>query len=330
MAAFVEFSGVWKYVVKGVSFRVEGPGLYALVGPNGSGKTTLMKLAAGIIAPEKGRVIVCGTDPFRDHKVRERINYVGARPLTDLNEVVHSYLGLYYALTPKHLLRCSVEEALMSFGVHRFLREKLYKLSEGQRHRVELAKLIMKRADVNLIDEPTEALDAEAKARVVEVLRKLSSESLVIIATHDTELLKELRPTVMLIEKGELRGIHEYEEVAANLSGGLTLEGIVRASSPEALEGLRGLEGVIELSYKPDVRELLKRLGISPDTHNVMVFESEESAKKAYPGATFVRVSGLELNYSLRVRLRDEESLSVFLRELTRRAKVVRLNVSGG
>jgi len=83
MNSCVVFSDVYKYVLRGASFKTGDRGVYVLLGPNGSGKTTALRLAAGVLKPDKGFVRVSGKDPYRDHDLRGRITYVANNPLAD-------------------------------------------------------------------------------------------------------------------------------------------------------------------------------------------------------------------------------------------------------
>jgi ABC-type multidrug transport system ATPase subunit len=203
---------IYKYIIKGLTLRFYH-GSYAIVGPNGSGKTTILKLLAGIIAPERGEVRVYGSDPYRDHRVRAIINYVASQPLAEGIETVSDYLDLYYMTIPKSLRRMRPYEALKALKVEGLYNSKFHELSEGQRKRVELSKLLIRRSSVILVDEPTAFLDAEGRSIIRDLLSSLatSEEKLLVIVTHDYEILRSLKPSVVSIEDGRVIKIGDYE-----------------------------------------------------------------------------------------------------------------------
>ena len=331
MRVSVALKGVSKYVLKGVNLRLEGYGCAALVGPNGSGKTTILRLIAGVLAPASGRVRVLGRDPFRDCGVREEINYVATRPLTDQGESVRDYLKLYYSLTPKFRRRASVDEALRSVGLPERCWGPIIKLSEGQKRKVELAKLLIKEATVNLVDEPTEFLDARSREWVKSLLGRLKGESLLVIATHDLGLVRSLADDVFVVMNGTVR--HADMSVLEEVVGvGVRVSGVAVVSGSSRLtERLRSIRGVLRVSFRPRINELLKELGIDVDASAVTVFASAEEAERAFGGsASFVTMPGLRVRYDFEVIVRDEAALRNVLDLLFKEAAVEELHIVRG
>ncbi len=326
----MRFEGVSKYVLRGVNLALEGPGCVALVGPNGSGKTTLLRLAAGIIAPSEGRVRVLGGDPFRDPGVRELVNYVATTPLTDQGESAVDYLRLYYLMTGKGRRRMRVEDALRSVGVPEHLWGPLLKLSEGQRRKVELAKLLIKEAPVNLVDEPTEFLDAASREWVEGLLRRLKGESLILLASHDLSLVKAVADEVLLVEGGRVKHV-DVKELEALTHAGIVVRGVAVVKDPSLVSRLRGMGGVVKAVFKPRVGEVLKALGIDASSSTVAVFTSVDEARQAFGGAaSFISVSGLRVRYDFEIRVGREDVLRDVIEELLKGAEVEELHVLRG
>ncbi len=331
MRVHAVLENVDKYILKNVNLRLDGPSCVALVGPNGSGKTTILRLIAGVLAPSSGKVRVLGRDPFRDHSVREIINYVATGPLTDQGESAKDYLKLYYSLTPRARRRVSVEEALQKVNLPKRCWGPLIKLSEGQKRKVELAKLLIKEAAVNLVDEPTEFLDAQSREWVKNLLSELKNESLLVVATHDLDLVRSLADKVFVVTNGSVRpvDINVLEEV---IGVGVTVRGVaVVRGSLNLIEKLRKVEGVLRVSFRPRVNELLKALGIDVSTSSVAVFTSVEEAKSAFgESASFVTVSGLQVKYDFEISVRSEIALKEVLDLLFQEASIEELHVVKG
>ncbi len=323
---------VYKYVLKGVSLRLD-EGVYALVGPNGSGKTTLLRLLAGSIAPERGEVRVYGGDPFRDHKVRALIAYSASKPLADGLETVSDYLGLYYRVAPESIRWMEPRSALRELGAEDLYNRKVYSLSEGQRRRVELAKLLLTRARVRLVDEPTTFLDDEARARVIELLRRLRGEGLMVVATHDHDLLERLRPDVIVVEGGRVSRVVGYEEASGLLGarGVYLVRARVRSTGVRPLEEVAKARWVKRASYTIEVDRLLDKLGLDSlkgKATFVAVISPEEARRLAEAGGMPVyTVSGVEVEASLEAEV-YAEGLSEFLGFLAERFVVEELRVS--
>jgi len=196
--ASVSAESLSKYTLRELTFHAEAPGALLVLGPNGSCKTTLLRLIAGVLKPERGRVRVMGADPFRDHWVRGFVSFAAEMPQADALETPAEYLRFYAATSPREV-RGSVEDAAEQLGLRDLLRKRLHELSAGQRKRVELAKLLVRRAPIMLADEPTMALDVEYRDRVLRLLKNLSEESLLVVATHDTGLVSELGGAVLTL-----------------------------------------------------------------------------------------------------------------------------------
>ncbi len=267
--------GVNKYVIRGLSLDF-GRGAYVLVGPNGSGKTTILRLLAGAIAPELGEVRVLGRDPYRDYKVRGAINYVASSLMADWLERPVDYLSVYYRLTPPEYRRLSPLEALREMGLAGREAARVYSLSEGQRRRVELAKLLVRSCPVVLVDEPTVFLDDESRRRVLGLLRdSLNRGRLLVAASHDKGLIESLKARVIVVEGGKVKRVYGTDEARdyLNESDVLVARGIIATSRLEELLRLSLSGPAKRIAFKPRIGQLLERLGV---------------AKKAFKGSAMI------------------------------------------
>jgi manganese/iron transport system ATP-binding protein len=178
-------------VLHGVSGVVERGGSLALIGPNGAGKTTLIKAILGLMPVVSGRVEVLGTSASR---ARTRVAYVPQADALDpefpvsVLEVV--LMGRYRAVgwlrRPGRNDRTVALDALTEVGLADRADDRFGTLSGGQRQRVLLARAVAQRAELLLLDEPFNGVDATTTDSLLAVLRRLRANGVaVVMSTHD-------------------------------------------------------------------------------------------------------------------------------------------------
>jgi ABC-2 type transport system ATP-binding protein len=173
----------------GVSLRVPGGEIFGLLGPNGSGKTTLFKILTTLIRPTAGTAAVFGADITRDPAgVRRMLGVAFQNPsldgkLTCLENLIHH--GHLYGWRGR-ALASRAGELLEQFGLADRRREAAEKLSGGLRRRLELAKAILHRPRLLILDEPATGLDPGARQEVWRDLFALRAEQgiTVVLTTH--------------------------------------------------------------------------------------------------------------------------------------------------
>jgi ABC-2 type transport system ATP-binding protein len=162
----VERSWGKKPVLEGASLTVAAGTVAWLGGPNGAGKTTLLRIAAGLILPHAGSVALCGLDPERDRRAfQRRLGYLSAgdRGLYARLTVLQNFefwSGL--ALVPARRREELIAGAVARFELEEFARQRVDRLSMGQRQRVRLAMAFLHEPDLVLLDEPHTSLDDRA------------------------------------------------------------------------------------------------------------------------------------------------------------------------
>ena len=193
-------------VLAGADFDVKVGEIVLLTGPNGAGKTSLLRVCAGLLPVERGHARVLGIDLAEDRAaVRERVGILG-----------HSN-GLYLDLTVRQniefwaeLIQASADEvdaALSHVGLSGRLAEvRGSQLSAGQRRRVALARLIIRRAELWLLDEPHAGLDSQARDELDATLRKaVEVGATVIVASHELERTERLATRRVMVDGGVIR-----------------------------------------------------------------------------------------------------------------------------
>jgi ABC-2 type transport system ATP-binding protein len=194
--------------VQAVSFSVRSGELFSLLGPNGSGKSTLFRILSTAMTPSSGSVTICGTD-LRTGKeaVRFRIGVVFQHPSLDLKLTPRENLrhqGHLYNLHGSSL-RSRIDELLDRVGVADRADDLAETLSGGNQRRVELAKALLHKPSVLILDEPSTGLDPFARRDFATYLRELSArERLTVVLT--THLLDEAERSdrIGIMDKGKL------------------------------------------------------------------------------------------------------------------------------
>ncbi|MEU9119386.1 ATP-binding cassette domain-containing protein [Streptomyces sp. NPDC048506] len=201
-----------------VDLTVRGGETIALMGRNGAGKSTLLSTLVGMHQPSSGAVRVGGAAPHRTSP-RALLRHVGLVPQEPRD--------LLYADTVAAECTAADQDAGAPAGSCRTLVGQLLPdvpdsvhprdLSEGQRLALALAVVLTARPPLLLLDEPTRGLDYAAKARLIEVLRALASEShAIVLATHDVELAAELAHRVVILADGEVVADGPTDEVVVS------------------------------------------------------------------------------------------------------------------
>lgn len=178
-----------------VSLRVPVGARVALVGHNGSGKSTLLKAVAGLLPVRSGDIRIHGNAVGACH---HRVAYLPQRGEVDWNFPINvrrlvatgRYVHLGWLKRPGAEDRKVVESVLERLGLASLAERQIGRLSGGQQQRALLARALVQEADLLLLDEPLNAVDAETREEISGVLRELkASNKTMVVATHDLESL---------------------------------------------------------------------------------------------------------------------------------------------
>lgn len=212
-----------RVALEGVAFTVARGELFAVLGPNGSGKTTLFKILSTLVAPQAGAAWVFGNSLADDPgAVRRRLGVVFQRPSVDGKLTVRENL-----LTHGHLyglrgagLRDRTTALLRRFDLAERAADRLETLSGGMQRRVELAKALLPRPPVLLLDEPTTGIDPRARRDFMHQLRQLCTDEAVtvVLTTHHMEEAERC-DRVALLHRGHLVAIGAPRELMEHVGG---------------------------------------------------------------------------------------------------------------
>jgi ABC-2 type transport system ATP-binding protein/sodium transport system ATP-binding protein len=186
-----------------------GPGeVFGLLGPNGAGKTTTLRMLLGLLRPTSGRAAVAGYDSrLHPDEVKRRVGLVSANvgiyPHLTVRETLLFFADLY-GVAPA----AAADEAgrlAHLFGLEELLRRRCGTLSTGQRQRLNLARALIHRPPVLLLDEPTHGLDVLGSQVVAEFVAHARAEGkAVILTTHRLDEAERLCDRFGLLHKGRL------------------------------------------------------------------------------------------------------------------------------
>jgi ABC-2 type transport system ATP-binding protein len=202
----------------GVSFEV-GPGrTLGLLGSNGAGKTTTISAILGLVLPTSGQVHALGTDmTTARHRALGRMNfsspYVIFPARLSVHEVLRFYAGLYEVRRPGATIR----ELAATLDMTHLLKRRVAGLSAGQKTRVSLAKALLNRPDLLLLDEPTASLDPETKEWALDLIENVRARTgcTIVLASHDMAEVQRLCDDVVVLgagrvlERGTVTGLLE-------------------------------------------------------------------------------------------------------------------------
>src|SRR5438270_7238429 len=222
--------------LKSVSFNVRSGEIFGLLGPNGSGKTTLFRVLSTLMLPKEGRALIAGFDaPRQPDEVRRRIGVVFQAQSVDVKLTAAENLwhqGHLYGLRGA-LLQERITEMLQRVGLAERAKEKVETFSGGMQRRVELAKGLMHRPSILLLDEPTTGLDPGARRDLWLYLQELRNQERVsiIITTHLMEEAERCDRLVIL-SSGEIVALGTPAELRSEIGGDVIL---LEAEQPESL-----------------------------------------------------------------------------------------------
>jgi multiple sugar transport system ATP-binding protein/inositol-phosphate transport system ATP-binding protein len=205
--------------LKGVSFEIEPGEFFALLGPSGSGKSTTLRILAGLDAPTSGRVFIDGQDitasDARDRDIAMVFQSYALYPHMTVYENIAFPLEM--AKLSKAEIVPAVQEAARKVAIDHLLDRKPGQLSGGQQQRCALARAIVRKARLFLLDEPLSNLDAKLRLETRTELKKLQRSLGVtaVYVTHDQEEAMTLADRMAVFMAGEIQQIGRPAEVFA-------------------------------------------------------------------------------------------------------------------
>jgi ABC-2 type transport system ATP-binding protein len=193
-------------VLDGLSLAIRRGEVFGLLGPNGAGKTSTLATIQGLVRPDAGSVRVDGIDVERDPLAVKRLLGVQLQktalfPMLKVKETVELFAALYN----RNLAEPEVTALLDRFGLAQKATARPGQLSGGQQQRLALALAVVNDPRIVLLDEPTTALDPQARRGIWGAIERLRAEQrTVLLTTHSMEEAQELCDRVGIIDDGRL------------------------------------------------------------------------------------------------------------------------------
>lgn len=195
-------------VVKGVSLAIEEGEFFGFLGPNGAGKTTTIGCATGLVTFSEGTIHVFGKDVVKDYRQARKL--VGLSP-QDFNidffrtpwEVL-TYNAGYFGIAPVEAKK-RAEELLMRFGLWGDRAKPFNQLSGGMKRRLTLARALVHKPKLVILDEPTAGVDVELRLSLWQELKNIQKEGVtILLTTHYLEEAERLCEKIAIIHKGKI------------------------------------------------------------------------------------------------------------------------------
>ena len=193
-----------------VSLNLRDSEFVAILGPSGSGKTTLLNIIGGLDRYDKGDLIInkISTKNYKDRDWDSYRNHTIGFVFQSYNLIPHQTIlaNVELALTisgvPKSKRKSKAMKALEQVGLASQAHKKPNQLSGGQMQRVAIARALVNDPDIVLADEPTGALDSETSVQVMELLKEVAKDRLVVMVTHNPELAEEYATRIVNLKDG--------------------------------------------------------------------------------------------------------------------------------
>ncbi len=199
-------------VLKDITINFSDQEFTSILGASGSGKTTLLNVIGGLDKYDDGELIIDGisTKQYTDSNWDSYRNYRIGFIFQNYNLIMHQSVlsNVEIALTlsgvSKSEKKKRAKQALEKVGLKEHMNKKPNQLSGGQMQRVAIARAIVNNPDIILADEPTGALDSETSIQIMDLLKDLSKDKLVIMVTHNPELAKKYSTRIIELKDGNI------------------------------------------------------------------------------------------------------------------------------
>jgi len=275
--------------VKGIDFSIDRGESFGFLGPNGAGKTSTMRMMSAVSHPTSGTITIFGLDPRTDGpEIRGRIGVVPQEDTLELELSVRQNLemfGRYFDL-PRRVNRERAAELLEFAQLTERANDKVDDLSGGLKRRLTIARGLMNRPELLILDEPTTGLDPQARHLLWERLYRLKREGVtLVITTHYMDEAEQLCDRLVVMDRGEI------------VAEGNPRDLIARHSTREVVELRFGTDSHGELHGR--LSPFAERVEVLPDRILLYVDHGDDVLQEVHaagivPTSALVRRSSLE------------------------------------
>lgn len=237
-----------------LDMHVKKGSIYGFVGPNGAGKTTTMKIIAGLLTADEGKVVIDGEDvSHNSDMLKQKIGYMpdffGVYTDLRVDEYMDFFAGTYYI--PYEQREELIDNLLELVDLSHKKKDYVDGLSRGMKQRLCLARSLIHDPDILILDEPASGLDPRARVELKEVLKQLSTmDKTIIISSHILPELAEMCTEIGVINHGRMMDSGTVNEIMGHLSR----ERVVEVKT-------------IDISRQTELAALLEQM---PDAFNIV------------------------------------------------------------
>jgi len=240
--------------------------VFGLLGPNGAGKTTLTRMLVTVLTPTKGTAMVAGADILREaNKVRERIGVVTQASTLDIELSAMENMNLYgkYYGVPRKVRQERIKELLEVVGLAERANIPVAAYSGGMKRRLEIVRALVHEPEVLFLDEPTTGLDPQARAAVLEYVKKIHEDHgiTLVITTHYLDEAENLCDTLAIVDRGRIVALGTPTELKRKVSGGDIVEADFLTLPDTALKALESADFVLEIKRRDGGLTILVKNG---------------------------------------------------------------------
>ena len=219
---FIEIKNLTKIynnylAVNRINFVIEKNKTIGLLGPNGCGKTTTIGMILGLVTASEGEILIenRNLNSFRRDEILKRFNF--APPYVELPKklTVKQNLEIYGRLYGVKNLDKRIDEISSDLDIKSFFKRKTGELSSGQKNRVSLAKSLINKPEILLLDEPTASLDPDIGDFIRTYIQnyKYENKVTVLLASHNMNEVERLCDSVVMMRKGKIKDKGTCEEL---------------------------------------------------------------------------------------------------------------------
>ena len=264
------------HALRGIDLTFRENEFVSILGPSGCGKTTMLNIIGGLDGYTKGDLVINGrsTKDFRDRDWDSYRNHSVGFVFQSYNLIPHQSvlqnveIALSLSGVSKKERRARAKEALCRVGLGDQLKKKPSEMSGGQMQRVAIARALVNNPDIILADEPTGALDTETSVQVMDILKEVARDRLVVMVTHNPELAEKYSTRIIRMLDGvitddsdpiteaekkpiEVSGANKYEKkpsMSLATSFGLSLKNLFTKKGRTMLTSFAGSIGIIGIA----------------------------------------------------------------------------------
>lgn len=217
-------------VLKNINLKIEKGEIVSILGPSGCGKTTLLNLILGLTQVSEGRIIFDGEDITEMPMEKRGFNIVFQDYALFPN--LNVYENIVYGLKNKSNISTTkeVQDLINLLGLGKHLTKKIEELSGGQKQRTALARTLVMKPKILLLDEPLSALDGVIKESIKQKIKEIARDFKLttIIVTHDPEEALTLSDKVLIVNEGQISQFGTPEEIIKKPANDFVSEFILR------------------------------------------------------------------------------------------------------